>query len=231
VPSAVVITEGKRLLFVLPWGDRVIIGTTDTDYRGAPEEVAVAPEDVRYVLRTVNEFFPRIALHESDLISSWAGLRPLIANPDGSPSDISRAHQIKSPQPGWWDIAGGKLTTYRLMAEQAVDQVVRHLRISAPPCRTAQEPLLRPEDITPYSGIHPAPFTREAVAHYIRHEWALRLEDVFQRRSGWEYQERPSSSTDALVAGWMAEAAGWSAERLEAEMRAFRARPQHMPAA
>src|SRR6185436_6907388 len=62
VPSAVVITEGKRILFVLPWGERVIIGTTDTDYRDAPENVASDADDVNYLLRTVNEFFPSIAL-------------------------------------------------------------------------------------------------------------------------------------------------------------------------
>lgn len=231
VPSAVVITEGKRLLFVLPWGDRVIIGTTDTDYRGAPEAVSVEADDVRYVLRTVNEFFPRLALRESDLISTWAGIRPLIANPDGSPSDISRAHQIKSPEPGWWDIAGGKLTTYRLMAEQAVDQIVRHLGATTEPCRTALEPLLRPEDITPFSGINPAPFTREAVEHYVRHEWARRLEDVLHRRSGWHYHDRLSDSSIAQAASWMADASAWSPAQLQAEIDAQASRPQFVPAA
>src|SRR5215207_6956253 len=147
VPSAVVITEGKRILFVLPWGERVIIGTTDTDYRGEPEDVGVEAQDIAYLSRTVNQFFPSVRLGESDLVSSWAGVRPLIANPDGSPSDISRAHQIRCPEPAWWDIAGGKLTTYRLMAEQAVDQIVRHLGVKAPPCRTANEPLLDQADV------------------------------------------------------------------------------------
>src|SRR5688500_18565597 len=84
VPSAVVITEGKRIIFVLPWGERVIIGTTDTDYRGTPEDVTVDGVDVEYVLRAANDFFPRTALTEKDIVSSWAGVRPLIANPDGS---------------------------------------------------------------------------------------------------------------------------------------------------
>ena len=53
-----------------------------------------------------------------DILSSWAGLRPLVADPNGKPSDISRSHEIHNPQAGWWDVAGGKLTTYRLMAEQ-----------------------------------------------------------------------------------------------------------------
>lgn len=231
IPSAVVITEGKRILFVLPWGERIIIGTTDTDYRGAPEDVAVDAVDVTYVLRTVREFFPQVALTEADIISSWAGVRPLIANPDGSPSDISRAHQIRCPEPAWWDIAGGKLTTYRLMAEQAVDQIVKHLGRQAAPCRTAAEPLLRPEDTTPYSGILPAPFSRDAVEHYVRNEWARRLEDVLVRRSGWHYYERWSMASIEQVADWMAEVTDWSPAQRRAEIDAFCASARFAPAA
>jgi glycerol-3-phosphate dehydrogenase len=231
VPSAVVITVGKRILFVLPWGERVIIGTTDTDYHGAPEDVAVNSSDLVYILRAVNDFFPRLALAEADIISSWAGVRPLIANPDGSPSDISRAHQIRCPEPGWWDIAGGKLTTYRLMAEQAVDDMVKHLDIAAQPCRTAIEPLLSADDMTPFSGIVPPACTREAVEHYVRHEWARRLEDVLLRRSGWHYYQRWSTTTIEQVAGWMAGAAEWPPGQCRAEIDAFYASAKYAPAA
>ncbi len=222
VPSAVVITEGKRILFIIPWGERVIIGTTDTDYQGPPENVATDSTDVCYVLQTVNKFFPSIELNEADIVSVWAGLRPLIANPDGSPSDISRAHQIRSPEPGWWDIAGGKLTTYRLMAEQAVDQIVKHLGVNAKHCRTAIDPILPADQINAYSGIKPAPFSREAVEHFVRHEWALHLEDVLVRRSGWYYYDRLSLETLERVAEWMAEASNWSLERKKAELEASR---------
>ena len=231
VPSAVVITEGKRILFVLPWGQRVIIGTTDTDYRGAPEDVSVDSSDVAYVLRTANAFFPSVALHDSDIISSWAGVRPLIANPDGSPSDISRAHQIRSPEPAWWDIAGGKLTTYRLMAEQAVDEIVAHLAVKAQPCRTAEEPLLRSEDANGFSGILPAPFGREAVEHYVRHEWARHLDDVLVRRSGWHYYERRSTALIEQVAGWMGTILDWSPAQLRAEIESFSINAKFAPAA
>jgi glycerol-3-phosphate dehydrogenase len=222
VPSAVVITEGKRILFVIPWGERLILGTTDTDYRGAPEDVRVEASDVDYVLRTVNEFFPSVALRTSDVISSWAGLRPLVANPDGSPSDISRAHEISSPETGWWDITGGKLTTYRLMSEQAVDKVVAHLGRQAPPCRTATEPLLPAGEVTPYSGILPAPFGREAVAHYVHREWALHLADVTVRRSGWHYYERADPARLDQVAAWMADETGWTSAQRAAEIASCR---------
>ena len=66
----------------------------------------------------------------------------LIASGRGGPSDISRAHQIRMPKPGWIDVAGGKLTTYRLIGEQVVDRVVKHLGKKTPPCRTAEEPLV-----------------------------------------------------------------------------------------
>lgn len=220
VPSAVVITEGKRILFVLPWGERVIIGTTDTDYRGRPEEVVTSAEDVAYLLRTANGFFPNIGLSESDIVSTWAGLRPLIANSDGTPSDISREHQIHCPEPGWWDIAGGKLTTYRLMAEQATDQLVKHLGVGVKPCRTAMEPLLLPPQ-SRFSGIRPPAQTREAVEHYVRNEWAIRLEDVLVRRTGWHYYERLSAADVERLAGWMAKAADWSVERVSAEVAAW----------
>lgn len=220
VPSAVVITEGKRILFVLPWGERVIIGTTDTDYHGAPEDVVTLPGDVAYVLRTVNEFFPSVALSEVDIIGTWAGLRPLIANPDGSPSDISRAHQIRCPEPAWWDVAGGKLTTYRLMAEQAIDQIVRHLGVSAAPCRTASEPLLDGNQNS-FSGIRPPARSRATVEHFVKNEWAARLEDVLLRRAGWHYYNRMSVADVEQVATWMVEAAGWSADTQQAELAAW----------
>jgi glycerol-3-phosphate dehydrogenase len=218
VPSAVVITQGKRILFVIPWGQRVIIGTTDTDYQGLPEAVATDSNDVAYVLKAVNEFFPSVQLVHADIISVWAGLRPLIANPDGSPSDISRAHQIRSPEPYWWDIAGGKLTTYRLMAEQAVDQIVKKLQVNAKACRTSIDPILSADEINDFSGIQPAPCTREAVEHFVRNEWAVHLEDILVRRSGWYYYDRLSNETIQQVADWMAQAANWSADRKNSEL-------------
>lgn len=223
VPDAVVITEGRRLLFVIPWGERVIIGTTDTDYQGAPEDVAVNPADISYVVDTVNEFFPSTALRDTDIISTWVGLRPLIANPDGSPSDISRAHQITHPEPGWWDIAGGKLTTYRLMAEQAVDQIVRHLGHPRLPCRTAAEPLLETAESARFSTLVPGPCTQEAVTHYVRAEAAVHLDDVMIRRSSWHYYHRDAAAQAEKAATWMAELCGWSPQRRASELEAYHA--------
>ncbi len=219
VPSAVVITQGSRILFVLPWGARVIIGTTDTDYEGIPEDVTVTTEDVAYVLHTLNEFFPSVAVNETDIRATWAGLRPLIADPNGRPSDISRAHQIDCPEPGWWDVAGGKLTTYRLMGEQTVDQIVGHLNTPADPCRTATETLL-PESQPTFSGIEPAPKTKQAVEHFVVTEWATHLDDVLVRRGGWHNYECLTKQQVEEIADWMATFAEWTSERRAAEVQA-----------
>lgn len=232
IPEAVAITQAKRLLFLIPWGERLILGTTDTDYFGSPEDVRPAHEDFDYVLRTVNEFFPAAALAPSDIISSWAGLRPLIAesaSKDGfapsseqkglgekTPTQISRTHQIRNPEPGWWDLAGGKLTTYRLMAEQTLDKVVNWLKKTngakhGPPCRTAGEPLLPPAQTNGLSGILPPPLSRAAVEHFCRNEWAIHLDDIMVRRSGWHYYLPDARLQAEQVADWMAQIAGWSA--------------------
>ena len=204
--APLVLAEGSRILFVIPWGERVIIGTTDTDYSGRPEEVAVDNSDVAYVLNAVNTSFPELRLTESDVISTWAGVRPLIADPDGAPSEVSRAHEIHTPEPGWWDVAGGKLTTYRLMAEHTVDQLCHYLRRKNLQCRTADTPLLD-ESERSYSRVVPPQITREAVKHFMSHEWALTPEDVMIRRSSWQFYMRDSDTQSAQVALWMQELA------------------------
>jgi glycerol-3-phosphate dehydrogenase len=223
VESAVVLTEGDRILFVLPWGQRTILGTTDTDYQGDPAAVRPDAADVRYILDVVNRSFPGAKLDLRDIVSAWAGVRPLIAphgRKTGAPSDVSRRHEIRMPQPGWFDVAGGKLTTYRLMAEQTVDRVGRYLGTQLPPSATASTPLLNSTD-TSFSGVLPPPVEREVVEHACRKEWARRLDDVLLRRTAW-YTYR-GASVAGPVSEWMAEICGWSDAERSAELDRFRA--------
>lgn len=222
LPETVVMTEGSRILFALPWGKRVIIGTTDTDYDGPPETVRTEPADVEYILGVTNRAFPSAGLGEADVLSHWAGLRPLIASKRGGPSDISRAHQIRMPEPGWIDVAGGKLTTYRLIAEQVVDRVLRHLDRKAPACRTAVEPLLDAEDPLGASGILPPEVRPELVEHYCRHEWAVHLDDVLLRRTSWHYYRPDRDQIAEQVANWMARVLGWDDSAKQAELARYR---------
>ncbi|TWT78231.1 Aerobic glycerol-3-phosphate dehydrogenase [Posidoniimonas polymericola] len=217
VPEAVVMTEGDRILFAIPWGERVILGTTDTDYDGPIGAPTCDPEDVDYVLEVTNNAFPQAGLTTADVNSTWVGLRPLVAQKNGDPSDISRRHEVTTVHAGWWDVTGGKLTTYRLMAQEAVDAVASRLGASAMGCRTATTALLDESQLHG-SGLLPPPVTEEAVQHFCRNEWARHLDDVMVRRSSWIHYEKDAGQVARQVAGWMASELGWSRQRLEDEL-------------
>lgn len=223
VPDAVVMAQGKRILFAIPWGQRLILGTTDTDYAGPLDAPSCESDDIRYILDVANHTFPNAKLAHEDIISAWSGLRPLIsAGEKGTPSDISRAHQIREPQPGWIDVAGGKLTTYRLMAEQAVDRVVELTKSPTAPCKTATTALLPDEPTPSYSGILPPPVTKEAVEHYCQNEWAQHLPDVMIRRTSWRYYHRDHLAIARDAVKWMATELGWSDHEADEEYSTYR---------
>jgi len=140
----VVPTADKRMIFVVPSGEFSYVGTTDTDYRGSLDQVLVESEDVEYLLDALNNCFPSLNLEMADIVSSWAGLRPLIME-EGDPSKISREHYISFYDQGVAVIAGGKLTTHRIMAERLIDQLLERygheLEGDFKPCSTAEVPL------------------------------------------------------------------------------------------
>jgi glycerol-3-phosphate dehydrogenase len=222
IVPAVVMAEGTRIAFAIPWGRRLILGTTDTDYQGEIEDVRTEPEDVKYILDLVNHYFPAAALTEGDVRASWAGLRPLIYTGRGGPSDISRAHQILMPQPGWLDVAGGKLTTYRLIAQQAVDRLLKHLGRKGLRCRTALRPLLEVKAVAGISSLVPPLPSPELVAQYCADQWAVHLDDVMIRRTSWHYYLDDAGQVADRVAEWMGAVFGWDAQRREAELTRYR---------
>ncbi len=220
VNEAVILTEGKRMLFVIPWGEQIILGTTDTEYSGDPADVCTEDADVAYVLDVVNNAFPDAKLTPDDVTSTWAGVRPLIApnhTAVGAPSDISRTHEIRMAEQGWIDVAGGKLTTYRLMAEQTVDLIGRQLALRLPKSLTAKQPLVPGR----FSGVVPPKFEREVVAECCRNEWAVRLDDILLRRTSWHYYLSDSARITATTAAWMADECGWNSEQTAAELARF----------
>jgi len=131
VAIAMTAVEDGRVVFAVPFGNTTYIGTTDTDHPGAPEDAVATREDVRYLLATTNHFFPRQALVPTDVISTWAGLRPLIRSDAATAYKTSREHEIHADARGVTTIAGGKLTTYRAMAEELVDGVIDALEKDA----------------------------------------------------------------------------------------------------
>jgi len=116
-------TADGRAIFVVPRGAFTYIGTTDTDCDEAPESVGADVEDVSYLFGAVNEVFEGVRLSLKDVLSTWAGLRPLIGDA-GSPSSRSRDYRIEVAQNGLVTVVGGKLTTYRSMAEAVVDEIL-----------------------------------------------------------------------------------------------------------
>ena len=144
--------QDGRVLFAIPWGEVTYIGTTDTDWDGDPADVEADAADVRYLLDASNAYFPGREFVPDDVISTWAGLRPLMrpvtkGEADVDESAVSREHQVVVGQDGLITIAGGKLTTFRKMSEEVVDTAVKLLRmggqLSGPlaPAHTDREPL------------------------------------------------------------------------------------------
>lgn len=121
-----------RFCFAVPWYDSVLIGTTDTPFKGDFDNLVVEDEEVAYILDAVNKQFPNLKLTAADVTGKFAGLRPLISDKKaggGTSTKVSRKHSLKLSEDGLITIAGGKLTTYRPMAEETVDLVALQLRL------------------------------------------------------------------------------------------------------
>jgi len=138
-------TQDGRIMFVLPWReDLTLIGTTDEFYEGPPEDVCATPEDIAYLLEATNRLIPTAKLGPDDVLSAWAGLRPLVAPPveDGEAAGaVSREFDIQEGPPGVFTLSGGKLTSHRRMAEDTVDRA---------------EPFLARAGVTPERGVDTA---------------------------------------------------------------------------
>lgn len=164
---AIIFTSPRdgRHLFVIPWKGFALIGTTDTDYEGNLDTPAADRNDVAYLLEAVNHLAPGARITESDVISTFAGLRPLIAAP-GHPSAVSRTHTIVESPSGLLTITGGKLTTARRMAEELTDRVQKRLGemgiYAQSGCRT-REPLEGAQMEAVEVGVR----VPDAVAHYL----------------------------------------------------------------
>jgi glycerol-3-phosphate dehydrogenase len=135
----------KSVLFFIPWGDHWIVGTTDTDWSGDRAEPAPSEDDVEYILSAANRVLAR-PLTRADVVGVYAGLRPLIdpaAGNGGKPTTkLSREHVVDAPVPGLVSIAGGKFTTYRLMARDVIDAAVADFGRDVPGSVTDRVPLL-----------------------------------------------------------------------------------------
>jgi glycerol-3-phosphate dehydrogenase len=245
------VLKDKRSIFVVPWGNRVYVGTTDTDYEGSLDLPVCTPDDVRYLLDAVNRFLTE-PLSADDVLGTWAGLRPLVrdARSDRT-ADLSRRHSVLRSPSGLVTILGGKLTTYRGMAADAVDAAVdvlgrggrsrtAHLRLRGAEgfdgvndehlagryggeARTVQAMIAADPDLG-RPLVPSLPYLRAEAVYAARYEMAHTLDDVLSRRTRALLLARDGSAAVAAdVAALVAPELGWDATEVARQVGGFRA--------
>ena len=193
----------KRSIFAVPRGAFSYIGTTDVFHDGADYWPAPAREDIDYLLRATEAALAIDPIRDSEIVSLWSGVRPLIAQPGKKANEVSRKDEIWTSPGGLVSIAGGKLSAYRAMAERVVDLVVERLGATAQPCSTAEVPLPGGSREVQLAGLDPLAAERLAglygdeaneivitggdvtaeATRAVTHEGASTLEDYWVRRS------------------------------------------------
>ncbi|WP_046500674.1 glycerol-3-phosphate dehydrogenase/oxidase [Streptomyces odonnellii] len=142
--TGLILRTEKSVLFVIPWGRHWIVGTTDTGWDLDKAHPAASSADIDYLLERVNSVLS-VPLTRDDVEGVYAGLRPLLAGESDATSKLSREHTVAHPVPGMVVVAGGKYTTYRVMAKDAVDEAVHGLDLRVAECVTEDVPLLGAE--------------------------------------------------------------------------------------
>ncbi len=179
----------RRIFFVIPWMGNSLIGTTDTDFRGDPDQVEASPEDIEYLLNEAQRFFPSLEFKKEKIITTVAGLRPLLAR-KGPPQAVSRQHRIVQAQSGLFFVIGGKYTTYRVIARDCLKKVFGKRK--GPPAKNrGGGPLLSQTDEdyplygsgpliqTPAAAARQFDVSRETVEHLMG-KYGTRYEDVLR---------------------------------------------------
>jgi glycerol-3-phosphate dehydrogenase len=149
-PANAIYVEARsdgRPIFIIPWNKLYLIGTTDVRFEGDPDEVRCEEWEIDYLLGETNLALPGAKLTRDHILQTYSGVRPLPVTSDTDEQSITRRHFIREhPQlPNLLSIVGGKLTTYRSLAEECVDLIFRKLGKNPPPCRTATETLAADE--------------------------------------------------------------------------------------
>lgn len=218
-------TDDGRVLFAVPWHDKVIIGTTDTALEGPSAEPVAKEEEIEFLLKHAADYLTRNP-QRSDVKSVFAGIRPLVRNPDaGSTSEISRNHEIMVSASGLLTIAGGKWTTYRKMAEDTVNRAALLGGLQEVDCKTKELAIHGHNDDAKHEGhlyvygsdlpvlkklmaedsewseqLHPdLPYLKAEVIWAVRYEMAMTVEDVLARRTRALFLDAAAAIDSAVV--------------------------------
>jgi glycerol-3-phosphate dehydrogenase len=252
------VPKDRRSVFVVPWGGEggdhrfTYIGTTDTDYDGPLDNPQITPDDVVYLLRAINGAVTT-KITDADILGTWAGLRPLVAAAKSErTADLSRRHSVLVSASGVVTVTGGKLTTYRRMANDAVNKVVERIgRGGRSKTRTlvlhgasgwdAKD--LDPQLAARYGAdartvaalaaadaglarplIEGLPYSRAEVLYAVREEMARTVDDALSRRTRARLLARDATATAADdVAALMGQELGWSADERARQVGDYRA--------
>ena len=252
------VPKDRRSVFVVPWGGDggphrfTYIGTTDTDYDGSIDDPQITAADIEYLLRAINGA-STTKITEADILGTWAGLRPLVAAAKSErTADLSRRHSVHTSPAGVVTVTGGKLTTYRRMAADAVDEVVKVIgrggrsrtkrirlhgadgwdapdipknlaeRYGADGRAVAALERSDPELARPL--IESLPYSRAEVVYAARAEMARSVDDVLSRRTRARLLARDASAAAADdVAALMAAELDWDDEERERQVARYRA--------
>ena len=261
IAAVIPVPGDKRSLFVVPHmpnGDGTFrytyVGTTDTDYQGGIDDPQCTTEDIDYCLRALNKAIAGggRTITRDDVVGTWAGLRPLVVSADGAAAkgrtaDLSRRHKVMVSDSGMITITGGKLTTYRKMAEHTVDEVqkalshrgrcsTKRLQLFGASSRNRDEHLVsrfgtEAEAVRALIAADPSlgaplvaglPYVRAEAVYSARHEMVVTLDDVLSRRTrGLLYDRDATLRAAAEVAELIAPELGWNAERVTREVQHF----------
>ncbi len=250
IAAVVPVPKDRRSVFVVPWGEHTYVGTTDTDYDGDVDEPQCTGDDVRYLLSAIN-FSTDAQLDESDVTGTWAGLRPLVKSAESArTADLSRRASITRSSSGVLTVTGGKLTTYRRMAADTIDDVVAalgrggksptkrivlqggadhddsetddHLRSRYGTEHAAVSAIAR-EQLAFAEPLAPGlPYLTAEAVYAARHEMATTLDDVLSRRTRARLLDRAATAAAApRVASIIAAELGWSPDRTQREIDEF----------
>lgn len=177
--SVVLTTKDNRVIFVIPQRDSILVGTTETPVDQEMFNISASNQDIEYLLSILNEYFPETQIDKSSIISTFAGVRPLVKEGHADLGKVSRFHKIFRPTKSSYVLLGGKYTTFRRMTQDLAQEIVPRLGRRYHPNHTLAP--LRQKSLMPTFGEKPK-LTLELVKEIIRTEHVKTFEDLVHRR-------------------------------------------------
>lgn len=203
--------KDDRMVFLLPYGEQTLLGTTDTNYSGDPSLACAEPADVQYLFERLREVMPNCPITPDQVITTFAGIRPLLRASGSAPSHRPREHRLIRLGANLLTIAGGKYTTFRAIAEDVVDAVTKILDRRTLQCSTASTPLPNRRPTPSGTKISASPEVWESdVRHACGEELAVTVGDFMRRRSMLALSPSGGEPTARRVSELMAAELGWT---------------------